>query len=103
VPPNYRQQQGLPLASHERRAAVAIVAAVVAAGVGLGAYEVAGGGGAHQGRCVTVVLASSTGGGSSTRCAQAAVTFCRAEATADNAVAAQAQAACRRAGLLPRH
>ncbi len=100
MPPNYRQQQGAPLASHQRKAALVLTSAVVLAGAALGVWELAGGGPAQpKGPCVNVVIASSTGGGGARHCGDDARDWCATERTATGAFAATAQAACRRAGL----
>ncbi len=101
MPPNYRQHDGLPLARSERRAGWAVAGAVVVIGAGLGIWQVAGGGGAApKGPCVTINIASSTGGAIVSHCGTAARTWCAAEAKVTGEVAGLARAACRKKGLL---
>lgn len=101
MPPNYRQQQGAPLLTHERRGIVVLVAAVVAAGVGLGVWGLTSTGGSGKGKCVSVLVASSTGGSELRHCGEAARSWCATQATSSGAVAEQAREACRRAGFVP--
>jgi hypothetical protein len=101
MPPNYRQHEGVPLARSERRAGWAVGAAVVVIGAGLGIWQIAGGGGATpKGPCVSVSIASSTGGASVSHCGTGARTWCAAEAKVTGELAGLAQAACRKKGLL---
>jgi hypothetical protein len=103
MPPNYRQHEGVPLARSERRAGWVVASVMVLIGAGLGIWEVAGSGGSASPKgCVSIVLASSTGGATLRRCGADARAWCAAEAKAAGAVAGQAQTACRRAGLLAR-
>lgn len=99
MPPNYRQD--VPLARHERKAAAALVAALVMVGALLAVWEATGlgGGGKVGGPCVNVVIASSTGGATVTHCGKDARSWCAAEAKTTGAFALQAQAACRRSDL----
>lgn len=101
VPPNYREQQGRPLTGNERKGALALAAALVAAGTALGAWSLASGGTQAHGPCVTVVVAGPTGGGYSTRCGNNARHWCGAQLSATGPSAEQAQRNCRVAGLLP--
>jgi hypothetical protein len=101
VPPNYRQQQGAPLLAHERTGMAVLLGVLSAAGVGVGAWAVASAGGPGGARCVSVLVASSTGGGELRHCGQEARVWCAREAVATGSVAAAARAACRRADLLP--
>ncbi len=102
MPPNYRQHEGLPLAPSERRAGWAVAVAVVVIGAGLGVWQVAGGGGgtAPKGPCVSINIASSTGGAFVSHCGASARTWCAAEAKATGQLAGEAQSACRKNGLL---
>jgi hypothetical protein len=100
VPPNYRQQRGEPLSRREWRALSVVGAAVVLAGAGVGIWELATPGGGEGGRgCVSVVVPSSTGGGTITHCGAGAKSWCAAEATAHGPLAQLARSACRRADL----
>ena len=71
MPPNYRQ--GEPLSRRERRGVALLAALVLLAGTGVGIWEVAkprpGG---STGRCVSVMVASSTGGAVVTHCGRSA-------------------------------
>jgi hypothetical protein len=102
MPPNYRQQQGRPLTSNERRGTLILGVVVLVAAVGLGIWALAGLGGAKspKGPCVSAVIASSTGGGTVRYCGQQARSWCASETKGTGSVAVQAQRACRRAGLL---
>jgi hypothetical protein len=81
---------------------VVLAAAVVVIGAGLGTWTVVGGGGTQpKGKCVTVTVASSTGGGSLQKCGAAARSWCTEEATATGNLASEIRAACRRRGFLP--
>ncbi|MDA8300871.1 MAG: hypothetical protein M0005_04860 [Actinomycetota bacterium] len=105
MPPNYRQQQGAPLSGRERRGFAVLAGVVVAAGVGLGTWGLAAGGGPStaQGKCVSVLVASSTGGGELRHCGKGARNWCTTQASTAGTVAAEATAACRREGFLPNH
>jgi hypothetical protein len=104
MPPNYRQHEGVALARPERRAGWAVAVGVVVIGAGLGIWQVAGGGGAGpKGRCVSINVASSTGGAFLRHCGTDARAWCTAEARAIGEVAGEARAACRRAGFLAGH
>lgn len=104
MPPNYREQQsdqGRPLSGHERKGALALASALVLTGAGLGVWAGVGGGQATpKGPCVTVVLASSTGGADVTHCGTQARSWCAAEARTTGPLAALARKACRAKGLL---
>jgi hypothetical protein len=101
VPPNYREQQGHPLQSHEKKGALVLAAAVVVIGAGVGIWAVALGGNGHaKGRCVTVNVAGATGGGQLQQCGQAARSWCTTEASATGYVPSLVQAACRKEGFL---
>jgi hypothetical protein len=83
---------------------VVLAAAVVAIGAGLGTWAVVGGGGTHpKGKCVTVTVGSSTGGGRLQECGAAARSWCTEEATATGSLASLIRAACRHQGFLPEH
>ena len=70
-------------------------------GAGLGIWQVAGGGGAApKGPCVSINIASSTGGALVAHCGADAHTWCAAEAKATGELAGLAQTACRKKGLL---
>ena len=99
MPPNYRQ--GEPLTRRDRKAALAVGAVVVVLGAGLGIWGLAGGGGGGggAGRFVSLVIASSTGGGTVRHCGEGARTWCAGEDRLTGPLAGQARAACRRAGL----
>jgi hypothetical protein len=100
MPPNYRQQQGAPLLAHERRGAVLLAGLLVAAGAVAGFWELSSAGnGSPAGRCVSIVVASSTGGGELRRCGKQARTWCAGQARPTGPFASQAQEACRRAGF----
>ena len=100
MPPNYRQQRGEPLSRRERRALSIVGAAVVLAGAGVGVWELVTPGGAGSGRgCVSVVVPSSTGGGTITHCGTDARSWCAAQASAHGPLAQLARNACRRADL----
>ncbi|HTT92176.1 MAG TPA: hypothetical protein VMF65_21655 [Acidimicrobiales bacterium] len=103
MPPNYRQQQGQPLTSNERRGTVVLGVVVLLAALGLGIWALAGLGGAKspKGPCVSAVIASSTGGGTTRFCGADARSWCASETQGTGPVAVQAQRACRRADLLP--
>lgn len=101
MPPNYREQRDLPLQAHERKAAVVIAGTLVAAGIAAGGWALAATGQPHKGKCVAVVLAGATGGGTLERCGADARTWCKTEATVAGATAALVRSACRRAGLAP--
>ena len=89
------------MARSERRAGWAVAVAVVVIGAGLGLWQViSGGGAAPKGPCVSINIASSTGGAFVSHCGADARTWCAAEAKATGEVAGQARAACRRKGLL---
>jgi hypothetical protein len=102
MPPNYRQQQGKALTSNERRGTVVLGATVLVAGLGIGIWALASGGGAksQKGPCVSVVIASSTGGGMVRQCGADAHSWCATEATGTGPEAREVVAQCRRAGLL---
>jgi hypothetical protein len=101
VPPNYRQQQGEPLQSHERKGALMLAGVVVAAAAGLGIWGLSAGGGAKpDGKCVSFSIASSTGGAVLRHCGADARTWCAAEATAKGTLADEIRGACRRAGFV---
>jgi len=101
VPPNYRQQQGHPLQSHEKKGALVLAAAVVVIGGGVGLWAVALGGGGHpKGRCVTVSVAGPTGGGQMQECGRAARSWCANEADATGYIPSLVRAACRKEGFL---
>ena len=99
MPPNYRQDQ--PLTGHDRKAALAVGAVIVLLGAGLGIWDLTGSAAnsGQTGRCVSLVIASSTGGGTIRHCGLGARTWCAGESSLDGPVARQAQAACRQAGL----
>ncbi len=70
-------------------------------GAGLGIWQVAGGGGAApKGPCVSINIASYTGGALVAHCGADARTWCATEAKATGQLAGLAQAACRNKGLL---
>ena len=60
MPPNYRQ--GEPLKGHERKGALLVLCALALTGAGIGAWQLASGGGGSKGdgKCVNVTFASST-------------------------------------------
>ena len=91
----------MPLSGRERRGLVVLAGVLVAAGAGIGGWELAAGNGvpAGQGQCVSVFVASSTGGGELRHCGQDAQKWCAAEASATGPLASQVRTACRRAGL----
>jgi hypothetical protein len=103
MPPNYRQQQGHPLTSNERRGTVVLGIVVLLVGVALGTWALVGLGGAKtpKGPCVSAVIASSTGGGTVHFCGGDARSWCASETEGTGPVAVQAQHSCRRAGLWP--
>ncbi len=103
MPPNYRQHEGLPLARSERRAGWAVAGVVVLIGAGLGIWQFAGGGASPKGSCVSINVASSTGGAFVQHCGADARTWCAAEARSAGIVAREAQSACRRDGFLAGH
>lgn len=74
---------------------------LLAAGAGIGGWELAAGKGAPagQGQCVSVLVASSTGGGELRHCGQDAKQWCASEAKASGPLASQARTACRQAGF----
>lgn len=100
MPPNYRQQQGAPLASAERRGAIWLVAVVLLSAVGIGAWEATNGFGSdHQPKdCVSVTVGGPTGGGYLSQCGKAAVHWCLTEPHAGGPVARLVGAACRKDG-----
>ena len=100
MPPNYREQQGRPLNSHEKKGALVLAAAMVVAGASLGIWAAVERGSQPKGKCVIVNVASSTGGGRLEECGAAARSWCASEATATGPVAVEIQAACRREGFL---
>jgi hypothetical protein len=104
MPPNYEALRATPparLAPNQRRWVWAVAGALVISGVGVGAWAAAGGG-SPTGKCVTVVVASSTGGIYAQHCGADARKWCATEATAPNgAIALKGRAACRREGFLP--
>lgn len=78
-----------------------MAAGVVVIGAGLGIWQVASGGGAAlKGPCVSINIASSTGGAMLAHCGTDARSWCAAEARETGEVAGLAQAACRKKGLL---
>jgi hypothetical protein len=102
VPPNYRQGQGAPLRDKEKRSLALLAGLLVAVGTGLGSWALASAGsGPAAGKCVSVVVASSTGGGELRYCGTQARRWCAATAQLSRAVAPAAEVACRRAGFLP--
>ena len=103
MPPNYRQQQGEPLTSNERKGTLILGTVVLVIGLALGVWAVAGLGGAKspKGPCVSAVIASSTGGGTVRFCGDDARSWCASETKGGGPVAAQARHSCRRAGLWP--
>ena len=100
MPPNYRQDE--PLRAHERKGVLALVAVVALTGAAIGSWELATGGcGSKEGgKCVTVTVASATGGGQVRHCGHDARTWCASETASTGELASLARAACRRAGLL---
>ncbi|HET9058774.1 MAG TPA: hypothetical protein VFN61_02550 [Acidimicrobiales bacterium] len=101
MPPNYREQQGRPLSTNERKGALALVGALVLAGLGVGAWGIASGGNHQHGPCVTMVVPGPTGGGYVTRCGTTARQWCQTQVTAAGPLVAQALTNCRQAKLLP--
>jgi hypothetical protein len=104
MPPNYEalRETPPPVAPHQRRWMGVIGALVLLSGVGVGVWALTESGG-PAGPCVTVVLASSTGGIYLEHCGADARRWCASEATvaSQNAVAAsKIRAACRRAGFV---
>ena len=101
MPPNYDQQQGLSLRSHQRKGIFVIGAVLVLVACGLGIWDLAGGssGPKQPGPCVSVVVPSATGGGTLEQCGSDARAWCITEAHAPGVVASQIEAACRRQGL----
>jgi hypothetical protein len=100
VPPNYRQQQGEPLKSHERKGAVLLVSLVALTAAGISTWQLTSSTGGAKGRCVTVTVAGSTGGEEVHQCGRQARSWCASEDKAVGPVAAEARAACKRAGFL---
>jgi hypothetical protein len=83
---------------------VVLAATVVVIGAGLGTWTVLGGGGNQpKGKCVSLTVGSSTGGGHLEECGAAARSWCAEEATATGSLASEIRAACRRQGFLPEH
>lgn len=76
-----------------------LLIAFVAAG--LGAWQLATGGGGPKGKCVSITLAGSTGGESIVKCGNQARSWCATEAEAASPVAPEIRQACRREGFLP--
>jgi hypothetical protein len=100
MPPNYREQQGQPLQSHERKGLVVLAVAVVLIAAAVGIWALAGGAPNHKGRCVTVSAAGPTGGGQLQECGSAARSWCQTESTATGTLAVEIRAACRHEGFL---
>jgi hypothetical protein len=102
MPPNYRQQQGQPLALSERKGALVLAAGILVCGLGLGSWELTNGFGSGSAqKCVDVVVGSATGGGELHECGGKARTWCHTESTAPGALRAQVVKACRQSGFLP--
>ena len=101
MPPNYRQQQGEALKPHERKGALIVASVLVAAAAGIGVWQVAEatGGNAKSGKCVSVPIASSTGGGTLSQCGSQARSWCAAEAHTSGVLAGEIRAACRKEGF----
>ena len=72
------------------------------AGLAIGVWALASGSGTKspKGPCVSVVIASSTGGGMVRQCGTDAHSWCATEATGTGPEAREVVAQCRRAGLL---
>jgi len=102
MPPNYRQQQGEPLTRNERRGTLVLGAVVLVAAAALGTWALVGssGGQGSKGPCVSMVIASATGGGTVHHCGNDARSWCAAETAGGGPLAAEAERVCRRAGLL---
>jgi hypothetical protein len=90
------------LLAHERRGLAVLAGLLVVVGIGVGSWElVSGGANPSAGKCVSMVVASSTGGGELRYCGARARSWCAGEAHLSGPTALAARAACRRAGLLP--
>jgi hypothetical protein len=105
MPPNYEALRAAPasVASHQRRWAWGIGAALIVSGLGGGVWAAAEGSSHKAGPCVSVVLASSTGGIDLEHCGTNARNWCASKRPDGSNAAANAEiwAACRRDGLLP--
>jgi hypothetical protein len=84
-----------------RRIVYAVVAAVLAIGLGIGIWSAVAGDPAETSAngCVSVNVASTTGGGLLHYCGPQAVSFCRTAFTTSDAVALAARPQCNLAGL----
>ena len=91
------------MARPDRKAAFVLGATVLIAGTTLGIWAVASSSGTKADRqCVSVSIASATGGATVRRCGSEARAWCAAEASATGLVASELAVACRREGLSPR-
>jgi hypothetical protein len=96
----HSQRLAQPLTSVQKRV-VALVAAAILAGATWAVVSPSSTPASRSG-CVSVVVASSTGGGLLQNCGAAARAWCRSELGRSDALAQLVLAQCRRAGLQPR-
>lgn len=91
----------LSLTPRGKRIAYLVVALVVAAGVAVGAWSAVSGDplATSANGCVSVTVASSTGGGILHYCGAQAKTFCRAAFASSDPVSLAARPQCDKAGL----
>jgi hypothetical protein len=96
----HSQRLAQPLTRGQQRVIAVVVAVLLAAAT----WAVVRPGGAPVSRngCVSVVVASSTGGGLLHNCGAAARAWCQTEFARTDALARLIQPQCRRAGLQPR-
>jgi hypothetical protein len=95
----HAQRLAQPLTRRQRLLLVLTIAVI--AGAVLWAVLRSGGAPVSAGGCVSVVVASSTGGGLLHECGAAARALCRSEATATGSFAADVRTQCRLAGVHP--
>jgi hypothetical protein len=96
----HAQRLAQPLTPWQKR----LIAGVVAALVGVSAWAIARPSGvpASGKGCVSVIVASSMGGGVLTQCGAAARTWCQSESARHDALAQRIQEQCRLAGVRAR-
>jgi hypothetical protein len=86
---------GTPFSRRERRVLGILAGVAGAAAIGIGVYAVVGDSSGHKAGCLDVTVPASVGGATIHRCGTDAVTFCRNQAAAHDAIAE----ACRKQGF----
>lgn len=101
VPP-YRPRPARPLTARDKRVLLLASLVVLLAGAAAGLWGALNAGSwSSSGRCVTLVVASSTGGDTIHHCGASARSWCQAQFTSHDQLAERARPACRSAGFAP--